>query len=175
MEGEALTTQATGNNDLVCFSHLRWDFVYQRPQHLLSRFASERRVFFVEEPFFDSDEPYIEQMERDNGLLVLRPHLKEPASVTEQAVIVNPLVLTALKEYGVERPVVWFYTPMMLDCAVGLDPVVCVYDCMDELSGFRGAPPELVANEKRLFEMADLVFTGGQSLYEAKKDKHKAV
>jgi glycosyltransferase involved in cell wall biosynthesis len=69
----------------------------------------------------------------------------------------------------------WFYTPMMLRWADRLEPNVIVYDCMDELSMFRGAPPELLEREKELLERADLVFTGGQSLYEAKRDRHPAV
>ena len=88
---------------------------------------------------------------------------------------VRTLLSDALERFGVERHINWFYTPMMLDLASGMEPAAIVYDCMDELSGFRGAPPELLENERRLFELADLVFTGGRSLYEAKKGRHPAV
>src|SRR5688500_12151957 len=71
--------------------------------------------------------------------------------------------------------ILWFYTPMAMDFAAHLKPKATVFDCMDELSAFKFAPPELIENEKRLLEKADLVFTGGQSLFEAKKDKHEKV
>jgi UDP-galactopyranose mutase len=71
--------------------------------------------------------------------------------------------------------VLWFYTPMAMDFAAHLEPLATVFDCMDELSAFKFAPPELIENERLLLEKADLVFTGGQSLYEAKKDKHARV
>jgi UDP-galactopyranose mutase len=71
--------------------------------------------------------------------------------------------------------VLWFYTPMAMSFAEYLEPKAVIYDCMDELSGFKFAPPALLENEAKLFQKADLVFTGGQSLYEAKKDKHKSV
>jgi UDP-galactopyranose mutase len=80
-----------------------------------------------------------------------------------------------LADYSITNYINWFYTPMMLDWAEGLDPKATVYDCMDQLSAFRGAPPELVEKEKKLFERADVVFTGGQSLYEAKREQHPNV
>ena len=76
------------------------------------------------------------------------------------------------REQNIGDCVLWFYTPMMLRLADSLEPKCIVYDCMDELSMFKNAPPELMPREQRLFRAADLVFTGGQSLYEAKRDKH---
>src|ERR1041384_8308221 len=57
--------------DLVCFSHLRWDFVYQRPQHLLSRCAQGRRVFFFEEPVYDGGPLRLEVKERGRVRVVV--------------------------------------------------------------------------------------------------------
>ncbi|MFL6373651.1 MAG: hypothetical protein ACJ73D_03185, partial [Pyrinomonadaceae bacterium] len=88
---------------------------------------------------------------------------------------VRTLLKDVLARFGVEQHINWFYTPMMLDLAKGRKPQAVVYDCMDELSAFRGAPPELLENERRLYDIADLVFTGGQSLYQAKRDRHPAV
>src|SRR5438128_6043746 len=65
----------TSNVDLVCLSHLRWDFVYQRPQHLLSRFAKERRVFFFEEPVYTGERMHLDISTRDCGVHVVVPHL----------------------------------------------------------------------------------------------------
>jgi hypothetical protein len=162
----------TNTYDLICFSHLRWDFVFQRPQHLLTRFAQLHRVFFIEEPTYGEDGPRLEISDRENGLNVVTPRLPHGSDV--DAVMPN-LIGQLRDEQSFGEQVAWFYTPMMLRWADHLDPAAIVYDCMDELSMFRGAPPELIQREKELFERADLVFTGGQSLYEAKRDKHRAV
>jgi UDP-galactopyranose mutase len=158
--------------DLVCFSHLRWDFVFQRPQHLMTRFAREHRVFFIEEPLFGEDGPRLEISERDNGLSVVVPHLPHGAQVDA---VMPDLIDGLRKEKAIELCVAWFYTPMMLDWKDGLQPIVTVYDCMDELSLFKNAPSQLIERERQLFAVSDLVFTGGQSLYEAKRGKHPAV
>jgi len=159
--------------DVVCFSHLRWDFVYQRPQHLMSRFAKTARVYFIEEPIFDDGEARLDIQKRgDDGLHVVIPHLPHGAD----ADAVMPGLLDELaKRENIDGPILWFYTPMMLDGRGGIEPSCVVYDCMDELSMFKNAPTELIERERRLFDLADLVFTGGQSLYEAKRDKHRSV
>lgn len=161
--------------DLVCFSHLRWGFVYQRPNHLMSRFARRGRVFFVEEPVEDTGPARMEATEISANLWVCTPHL--PGGVTHERseLLQRELVDELLREREVTQPVVWFYTPMALPLAIHIRPALVVYDCMDELSGFRGAPPELVERERQLFARADLVFTGGHSLYEAKRKLHPAV
>ncbi|HEY2029073.1 MAG TPA: glycosyltransferase family 1 protein [Myxococcales bacterium] len=158
--------------DLLCFSHLRWDFVFQRPQHLLTRFAHERRVFFIEEPHFDAQTPRMDLREADAGVRVAVPHL--PEGLDEQARIdaLRGLVDGLLKAEDVNRYVSWYYTPMALPFSRHLTPLAVAYDCMDELSLFRGAPAALVDLERELLSRADVVFTGGQSLYEAKKDRH---
>jgi UDP-galactopyranose mutase len=158
--------------DLICFSHLRWDFVYQRPQHLLTRFAQSHRVFVIEEPIFGDDGPRLEISERKNDLRVVEPHLPRETDVDA---VMRDLVKSLASEQQLDSIVAWFYTPMMLRWADGLELKAIVYDCMDELSMFKGAPPELIEREKELFGRANLVFTGGQSLYEAKRDKHQAV
>ena len=160
--------------DVVCFSHLRWDFVYQRPQHVMSRFArAGHRVFFLEEPMFDAGEDRIDVTNAEANVYRLVPHLATEGGPVESRV--KTLLKHILERFDVSENINWFYTPMMLDLAAGTNPSAVVYDCMDELSGFRGAPPELLENERRLFDMADLVFTGGRSLYEAKKNRHPAV
>src|SRR5690349_14077384 len=128
---------------VVVFSHLRWDFVYQRPQHVLSRLAARRRVIVVEEPLHDAAGPRWEKREAAAGVLVYRPHTPAaaPGFCDEQYPVLRDLVARLLEE---ERPgeyVAWFYTPMALPAAEGLRPRAVVYDCMDELSAFRGCPP----------------------------------
>jgi UDP-galactopyranose mutase len=162
--------------DLVCLSHLRWDFVTQRPQHLLSRCAKYGRVFFVEEPVFDEGSARLEISQRDSGVWVVVPHLPDglQSSVAVEAMMAG-MIDRLFAERGIREHVLWYYTPMALGFTRHLRPLATVYDCMDELSAFKGAPPELHAREAELFRRADLVFTGGQSLYEAKRDKHPAV
>jgi UDP-galactopyranose mutase len=166
---------ATSQYDLVCFSHLRWDFVHQRPQHLLSRCARERRVFFFEEPIISEGRPRLDVRFREAGVWVVVPQL--PAGLDEGAAeqAQRALVDEMLRAYSVHAYVLWLYSPMALGVARDLEPVATVYDCMDELSGFLGAPPSLRARERELFQRADLVFTGGRSLYEAKRGQHRAV
>lgn len=164
------------NPDLICFSHLRWDFVYQRPQHLLKRCARERRVFFVEEPIFDNGSLRLDVSERAPNLKVVVPHLPQGLhSEVAKTAVLHDMIQRLLVENNIHQYLSWYYTPMALDFTRNLRPLAVIYDCMDELSAFRGAPECLTQRERELFQMADLVFTGGQSLYEAKRDQHRSV
>ncbi len=163
--------------DLICFSHLRWNFVFQRPQHLLSRAAaSHERVFFFEEPIFSEGiKPALDVQESLEGVYVAVPHLPEGMEHAEVLQTLMHLLDDLLSERNIRNYVLWYYTPMALSFSSHLSSALTIYDCMDELSLFRGAPKELLENEKELLNIADLVFTGGQSLYEAKKDRHPRV
>jgi UDP-galactopyranose mutase len=146
--------------------------VYQRPQHLLSRAAREgRRVFFVEEPFLDAEQPRLEVSTREDGVIVAQPHLPHNLSPQETEAEQRRLLDSLLSRENITDFVLWYYTPMALGFSAHLRPRVTVYDCMDELSAFKGAPPELRAREAELLDRADLVFTGGQSIYEAKREQ----
>lgn len=162
--------------DLVCLSHLRWDFVYQRPQHLLSRCARERRVIFFEEPHF-GDDLRLDVRRSEEGVLVAVPHLPESVRGRREheEALSQALLSRLFAEQQVREHVLWYYTPMPVAWTRHLRPLGVVYDCMDELSAFKFAPSELVEREAELFRRADLVFTGGQSLYEAKRGKHPHV
>ncbi len=163
--------------DVLCFSHLRWHFVTQRPQHLLARCARDRRVFYWEEPLHDgAGAGSVEILHERENLLVLRPHLPPGAvPIAEQDELQTALLNNFLAEFAIERYVCWYYTPMALGFTADLTPEATIYDCMDELSAFRGAPPELREREQQLFARADVVFTGGISLYEAKREQHSNV
>ncbi len=163
--------------DLVCFSHLRWNFVFQRPQHLMTRFTKHLRVFFVEEPHWDAAPggAWLEVQTPRQNLWVVVPHLPDNLKRDEQEQTITQLLKPFFAERQIDRFVSWYYTPMALGFSKGLEPLVTVYDCMDELSAFRGAPPILLEREAELFTKADLVFTGGQSLYEAKRERHPRV
>lgn len=162
--------------DLVCFSHLRWDFVYQRPQHLLSRCAQMRRVFFVEEPLSSPDRSVrLDISRRECGVWVAVPYLPEGLPEKDAIALQQVLINTLFAEAQIQSPILWYYTPMAVPFTHQLESSAVVYDCMDELSAFKGAHPELQAREAHLFQLADLVFTGGRSLYKAKQHQHSNI
>lgn len=162
--------------DMICFSHLRWDFVYQRPQHLLTRCARDCRVFFVEEPIFGNGSMRLDVSEREGGVRVVVPHLPDGLrSEIATTAVLKEMIRRLFLDNGIREYVFWYYTPMALGFTSHLRPLAAVYDCMDELSAFKGAHSRLQDFEKELFQHVDLVFTGGQSLYEAKRNQHPAV
>ena len=163
---------------IVAFSHLRWNFVYQRPQHLLSRLAAGHPVFFIEEPELDLDgEIRFERSSPQPNITVLRPRtpIRAPGFNAGQIAALRPLIAELATELGESSVLAWLYTPLALPLAEELEPNAMVYDCMDELSLFKGAPPELLSQESRLLELADVMFTGGPSLYRAKQARHHNV
>jgi glycosyltransferase involved in cell wall biosynthesis len=162
---------------LLVFSHLRWNFVYQRPQHLLTRLAERWPVVFMEEPVPGAAEDRIERICAAAGVEVWRPHLRGPEFGFHAAhrATLRRLVAQQIAEQGISDYWAWFYTPMALPIADALEPSGVVYDCMDELSAFRGAPPELLEQEAHLLRVADVVFTGGVSLFEAKRHRHRNI
>jgi glycosyltransferase involved in cell wall biosynthesis len=158
---------------VVCFSHLRWDFVYQRPQHLLSRFARRHKVIFIEEPIFeDVAEPELRLTPRGDDIQVGVPVLPHGLSDSGKVLAQRQLVDKHLAGLTTKRRIFWYYTPMALLFSRHLDADVIAFDSMDELSAFKGAPPELLALEEEMMGRADVVFTGGHSLFEAKKHRH---
>lgn len=164
------------NIDLICFSHLRWGFVFQRPQHLMSRFARTRRVFYFEEPVFEDVPPHLRSSVcSQTGVRVETPVLPHGLTKQETADLQKQLLHGLLEQNGITEFIEWVYTPMALEFASGLKASLTVYDCMDELSAFSGAPPAMRNNEAALFQRADLVFTGGASLFESKRKQHSSV
>lgn len=162
-------------NAVLCLSHLRWKFVYQRPQHLLSRCARDRRVVFFEEPLYDAGEPGLELSDSDAGVLTVVPHLPQGMSLDHAEQVQRKMIDHVLHELAMPDPVLWYYTPMAIGFTDHVAARAVVYDCMDELSLFQGAPPALKQREKALMKRADVVFTGGQSLYEYKKSHHRNI
>lgn len=161
---------------LVCFSHLRWSFVWQRPQHLLSRAARDYRVLFIEEPLpCPSGEPHLDLSYGPGAVTVAVPVLPAALGPAQQIAARRQLVEDLLEQMGSRIAISWFYTPMALDAFRHIESDLCVYDCMDELSAFLGAPPDLKKYESLLFARADIVFTGGRSLHEAKRGRHHNV
>ncbi|MEA3012302.1 MAG: UDP-galactopyranose mutase [Sphingomonadales bacterium] len=173
--GQRIIARASDRDfTLICFSHLRWNFVFQRPQHLMSRFARSRRVIYWEEP--ESALPECEpalgvRVCAETGVVVVTPSLPEGLAPAARQAILEGLLNGFLAGEG--GPFIrWYYTPMMLPISRRIPTACTVYDCMDELANFRFAPPELLELERELLAAADVVFTGGYSLYEAKKERH---
>jgi len=162
----------TNRLDVVCLSHLRWNFVFQRPQHLLTRCASTRRVFFFEEPIQIESRPKLHVEQTPSGIWVAIPHLPAGIGEYEKEALLKEMLSELYTEHDIGEHVLWYYTPMALAFTRHLRPSAIVYDCMDELSSFAFAPPELRHHEAELMRRADVVFTGGFSLYEAKRLMH---
>src|SRR5215208_2065551 len=161
---------------LVCFSHLRWDFVWQRPQHLLSRAAKHYRVLVIEEPMFKPGiVPHMDLSTRPQGVTIAVPMLPDGLDHEDVILEQRDLVEKLLGRESAGSRAFWYYTPMAMAFTSHLECDLCVYDNMDELSAFRGASQEMIDNEAELFRRADVVFTGGISLYEAKRNRHANV
>lgn len=154
--------------EMLVFCHLRWGFVYQRPQHLISRLSQSLKVLFVEEPipFAEGEEGSFEMEVIHENLHVLKPKTK---NITAVASILQKMLPKDNFRVG------WFYSAAFVDVLNDFNFESIVYDCMDELSLFRGADPQLVRQEKLLLSVADVVFTGGKSLFEAKDRQHHNV
>ncbi len=151
----------------------------QRPQHLLTLAARKQRVFYWEEPvWYDAEETgtstesFLEISKKTDLLWVVTPHLAHGTDWREGQ---RQLLDAFLAQHGLTNYLSWYYTPMAYVFSNHLTPKVLVYDCMDQLSHFRDAPTELGSREKELLQAADVVFTGGHSLFEDKKELHRNV
>jgi UDP-galactopyranose mutase len=166
---------------LLCLSHLRWDFVWQRPQQVMSRLAQDRQLFFVEEPLLRPEAPPAAEatleVRQDGKVTVARPVCRDPGPGGGPVLdaMFARLVADLVRTRRLREVTAWVYTPMLLPALSGISPGLVVYDAMDELSLFRGAPAELLPRERQLLEQADLVFTGGISLGRAKARLHDHV
>jgi UDP-galactopyranose mutase len=151
--------------------HLRWDGVWQRPQHLLKRLARRVPVVVIEEPF--AGEHDRNEVTHDGDVTVVRPVRRRGWSLP----LVDEAAIAAARErVGGASPVgVWLYTPMMLELADAFAAAPLVFDCMDELAAFEGAPAGIAERDRALVERADVVFAGGFSLYERRKSAGEKV
>jgi len=157
---------------LIVFCHLRWDFVFQRPQHLMTRLAEHYRILIVEEPVYQEGQAHLKKTAVAPNITVCQPHtaIHAPGFHDDQIPTLQTLLADLVPEG--EKPVVWFYTPMALPLLQSFEPSLVVYDCMDELAAFKNPPKQLVQRENALLNIADLCFTGGPSLYNSKKERH---
>jgi glycosyltransferase involved in cell wall biosynthesis len=161
--------------DLVCFSHLRWDFVYQRPNHLMSRAARDRRVYFVEEPTLDPMGVARLEVVRRGNLTIVTPVLAEALDGEPARGQLADLMTGLFRRERIVQPTLWYYTPMALPWTRHLTAGATIYDSMDYLAGFRGAPAHLLDLETDLLARADAVFCGGASLHDRMRHRHRFV
>lgn len=184
LEESLLSIPKTSTPGIVVFSHLRWSFVWQRPQQFLSRFAKTHRILFIEEPIYDLPDGDTGRLELEAvapNILVSTVHL--PGSMRSNEKLPEELrsfarqaIETVNLQGEFDSPLLWYYSPMEASWSLDhFENSGIVYDCMDELSQFRGAPPELVNQEKRLLNRADVVFTGGYQLWTKKSQQHPNV
>jgi glycosyltransferase involved in cell wall biosynthesis len=154
--------------DIVVFSHLRWNFVYQRPQHILSRLAKSYNILFIEEPF----QPNAEN-EKTSSIHQVLPNLSVFNTHAENINATLKLVKENLGSQTID--IAWFYSPSFVNALHIFSFDKVVFDCMDELTLFKNAPQSLIEQEKQLMSKSDIVFTGGKSLYSAKQKHHHNV
>jgi UDP-galactopyranose mutase len=173
-------------NTIIVFSHLRWDFVYQRPQQILSRLAEHYNILYFEEPVYSSTDSYLEYSTPLKNVTVCRPHtpVNVPGFHRDQLPYLRQMLEGLVEENQLpkdsllgesSRLLVWFYTPMALPLLSSLPYDDVVFDVMDELSAFKNPPAGLLENEAQLLSCADIVFTGGPSLYRAKQHRNRNV
>lgn len=170
-----MTIQAsnrTPQRDIVFFSHLRWDFVIQRPQHIATRWASTHRVSFWEEPIHDATAPRLEVREC-GPVTVLVPHLRPDERHPDHALRI--MLEGWIRYAGIHHAVAWYWTPMMRSFSDHVPFAAVVWDCMDELSAFAFAPSELHRHERELLDAAHVVFTGGHEIWLAKRHLHSNI
>ena len=160
---------------MMCFSHLRWEFVFQRPQHLMGRFAKTMPVTYWEEPIpappGEGASVHARPARDYPNVTIVTPLLPKGCAGADEVAALKLLLDTYIAKLP-GKFVSWYYTPMMLPFSRHLEPIATIFDVMDELSAFRFAPQELLNLETELLERSDVVFTGGYSLYEAKKKRH---
>ena len=164
--------------NVIVLSHLRWNFVFQRPQHLLTRWANISRVFYFEEPVFGNYESNFLKIIINNeysNIAILTAHIREKSPQNEINEYLEECIQKVIKWNHIGEYLLWYLTPMALPFTGHLQPNIVVYDCMDELSSFKGAHPDMLNNELALLALADVVFTGGHHLYEFKKEKHRNI
>jgi glycosyltransferase involved in cell wall biosynthesis len=164
---DAAQTGTNDNNayDMVVFCHLRWDFVYQRPQHLISRMAKTQKILLIEEPWHREHEQGSRLTAVTDNLHILQPNVR---SIEE--------IETVLAQYtGKKVATGWFYSASFVPLLSYFEFDTIVYDCMDELALFKDAPEKLIEHEKYLIANAGVIFTGGKSLYESKAQHHDNV
>ena len=157
---------------LIVLSHLRWDFVFQRPQHLLTRAARVFDVVFVEEPLFEGDKLCHRTLSRKNGVSVVQPLVPQGTPEHEVNFHLGDVVEEIAANTAGRALYLWYYTPLAYAFGHRIDADVVIFDKMDELSAFKFASPLTAMYENALLDRADIVFTGGASIHGTLDGRH---
>lgn len=157
--------------DVVCFSHLRWDFIHERPQHILGRFANYARIFYIEEPVVgDFGKGFLDVTVKDKNLWIIVPSLPKNLSEKDSNRLQRELLEVFFQVCNLKNYIFWYYRPSALEFSMKFKPLAVIYDCVDAQHTLKAWK-----SEENLFKKADLVFTSGMSLYEAKRKLHAEV
>lgn len=161
--------------DILCFSPSRWNFVYQRPQHLMTRFAQKSRVYYIEDPLFDAEEAcYTVQEIEGTQLKVLTPHLPS-SSLADPYPALRSLLEQLIMGERIRQYICWYYSPMALQYSAQLHPLATVYDCIQDVAASQTNTSAARQYEALLFEKADVVFTAGHHLFESHQHLHRNI
>jgi glycosyltransferase involved in cell wall biosynthesis len=182
LNGRSHEARSADDRPIIVHSHLRWDFVWQRPQQIFSRLAAHHAILFLEEPVLQPGEPALLVSEPHPNIIRVVPILPPDLDgVNAQCEATLAMLRPALREHALlsgrfDSPIQWFYSPMPAPCFLAaFGPAAVVYDCMDELANFRFAPPDLAERERLLLSKANVVFTGGYELFQSKSRHHDNV
>ncbi len=175
---------------IVFCSHLRYRDVQQRPQRIAQLLAQKRPVIYVEEPWWPRGDErrfekpphlavaYADHLGSSGDLTVVTPvvpyqEVELPYVTPENEVLARRMVAEYLSRVGIDRAILWIYSPMM-DGYYGrmVEELVVVHDKMDELTGFKGTPPILIERERNLIDRADVMFAGGRTMFESARARH---
>lgn len=146
-------------NDILVFSHLQWALKKHRPCHLMSRFAKNRRIFFVEDPISENVKSSHLQIAFDEEVKIITPHLREDLKPEKARIELRNLINELLVLERIQDFTAWYYTPLALPYTRHLNPSVIVFDHLEQPLSNPGAHPELDLLETELLDCADIVFT----------------
>lgn len=149
--------------DIICLSHNRWDFVYQRPHYLMSHAAEHGRVFFVEEPM-PSAQIHLEVQPISDTLFVVVPHMPATLTHLDTATIMQVFLEELLYTYHIHDYMLWYYSPLFVPWTSQLHPHKIVYDCTQEVMVDEQTNERFGDYEMALLAKSDVVFTNDSSL-----------
>lgn len=156
--------------DVVCLSHVPWAFALERPHQVMRRFARDRHVFFVEEPVAAGVELRTVMRTVEPNVHVVSIEVPAETSLADIEVAHRRCVASLASD--TKRPLLWVYAPSGMRAARDLDPSLLVYDCVADHAARSGARAEEARDEADVLARADLVFTAGTALFEAKRARN---
>jgi UDP-galactopyranose mutase len=164
---------------IICLAHLGWDYVWQRPQQIMSRFAARCRVVYIDPPAYEPLDEQVQLRERidASGVHVVQPIISDQLQLAPMRRFQEYFqILQRIMEQSPSVTILWLYVlealPLVESLASQLDLIV--YDCMDDFHSLDNSPAGERQRqlETRVIDLADLLFTAGRSMYEARKDRH---